>query len=178
MARYRKLEGVSKDTTIIVALYAQNKNDALSGGNFYSWTESSAGNTVSEFKPLKNETVVFPMQPTLPGKDEQPLGADLNTSFTNFTELIEKFFPNLSTVTGQGRYTDGNLQGLNVNITTQFYSATEIENFANYVAQNAPSYLPNGVPVQIRMQAATGMQAYITKSGDSDKYTTTILAAY
>lgn len=178
VARYRKLDGVGKDTKIVVALYAQNKNDALSGGNFYSWTQSSAGNTISEFKPLKTETVVFPMQPAVNGKDEKPVGDDLNTSFTNFTELIEKFFPNLSTVTGQGRYTDGSLQGMNVNITTQFYSATEIENFANYVAQNAPNYLPKGVPVQIRINAATGMQAYITKSADSDKYTTTILSSY
>ena len=178
VARYRKFEGIDKDTKIVVALYAQNQDDALSGGNFYSWTESASGNSVSEFKSLSNETVVFPMQPAMPGKDEKPVGTDLNTNFTNFTDMIEKFFPNLSTVTGQGKYSDGTLKGLNVNITTQFYSATEIENFANYVAQTAPSYLPNGVPVQIRMNAATGMQAYITKPGESDKYTTTILASY
>lgn len=178
VARYRKLEGVDKDTKIVVALYAQNKTDALSGGNFYSWAQSSSGDTLSEFKSLDNQTIVLPMQPAVPGTEDTPLGTDLNGSFTNFTELIEKFFPNLSTVTGQAQYTDGNLQGLNVNITTQFYSATEIENFANYIAQNAPSYLPNGVPVQIRMNAATGMQAYITKSSDSDKYTVNILGSY
>jgi len=178
VARYRKLEGVNKDTRIVVALYAQGKDDSLSGGNFYSWAESTSGNSVSEFKTLKNETVVFPMQPAMSDEKEQSLGSDLNGSFTKFTELIENFFPNLSTVTGQARYSDGNLQGLNVNITTQFYSATEIENFASYVAQNAPNYLPKGVPVQIRMNAATGMQAFITKPADSDKYTTNILASY
>ncbi|AIG65537.1 Sex pheromone biosynthesis protein [Weissella tructae] len=178
VARYRKLEGVNKDTKIVVVLYAQNKNDALSGGNFYSWTQSSTGDSVSEFKNLDNKTVVLPMQPALSSSEETPLGTELNESFKNFTDLIEKFFPNLSTVTGQAQYTDGNLQGLNVNITTQFYSATEIENFANYIAQNAPSYLPKGVPVQIRMNAATGMQAYIMKDADSDKYTVNILGSY
>jgi len=178
VARYRKLDGVNEDTKIVVAMYAQNKDDALSGGNFYSWAESKSGNSLSEFKNLSEETIVFPMAPALPNEDTTKLGTELNTSFKNFTDLIAKFFPNLSSVTGQGHYSDGNLQGMNVNITTQFYSATEIENFANYVAQNAPSYLPKGVPVKITMNASTGMQAFITKSADSDKYTTTILASY
>lgn len=174
--RYRQLEGVSADTPIYVAMYAQAPEDTLSGGNFYSWAESKQGSDLTNWNDLDRQTIILPMQA---GTDnDKSVGNALNTSFTNFSNKLQTFFPNLSSVAGQAAYENGDLRGLNIQISTQFYSATEIESFANYIAQTAPSYLPNGVPIQIRMEAATGMQAYINKTASDKDYQVTILGSY
>ncbi|UEG66924.1 CamS family sex pheromone protein [Weissella hellenica] len=174
--RYRNINGISNDTPIYVAMYAQAKDDSLAGGNFYSWNVSKSGDSLSNWTNIDNQTVVLPMQEST--ADDKSVSAKLNSSFVNFSNNIEGFFPNLSSVTGQASYDGNNLEGLIVSISTQFYSATEIESFANYIAQSAPNYLPSGVPIKIKIEASTGMQAYLTKSADSDKYKVTILGSY
>jgi len=156
--------------------YAQAKDDSLAGGSFYSWNVSKSGDSLGSWTDLNNQTVVLPMQEGT--TSAKSVASSLNTSFTNFVDKVQGFFPNLSSVTGQAAYTDGTLHGLNVKVSTQFYSATEIQSFANYIAQLAPSYLPNGVPVQISIEASTGMQAYVTSDGKDDKYTVTVLGSY
>ncbi len=174
--RYRKLPGIKQNTPIIVAMYAQAPDDSLAGGNFYSWVQSTSGSQLSKWHAIDDQTVVLPMEEGT--ANDKSVANELNTSFKNFTKNVQNFFPNLSSVTGQAAYHDKQLAGLNVTVTTQFYSATEIRSFANYLAQVAPNYLPGGVPVQIRINAATGMQAYVTKSADSTKYSVTILGSY
>lgn len=174
--RYRAMSGVGNDVPIYVAMYAQAPEDSLSGGNFYSWSVANLGDTLGNWTDLDRQTVVLPMQDGT--TSEKSVGSALDTSFKNFTDKLQGFFPNLSSITGQASYDGSNLKGLNVTVSTQFYSATEIESFANYIAETAPSYLPNGVPVQIRMEASTGMQAYIIKGANDSKYTVTILGSY
>ena len=174
--RYRKMSGIGNDIPIYVAMYAQSKDDSLAGGNFYSWNVSKSGNTLGNWTDINDQTVVLPMQ-TGTG-DEKSVATKLNTSFTNFSDNIQSFFPNLSSVTGQASYEGNNLKGLIVDVSTQFYSATEIESFANYIAQNAPNYLPKGVPVKIKIEASTGMQAYLIQGANDSKYKVTILGSY
>lgn len=174
--RYRKMSGIGNDIPIYVAMYAQSKDDSLAGGNFYSWNVSKSGNTLGNWTDINDQTVVLPMQ-TGTG-DEKSVATKLNTSFTNFSDNIQSFFPNLSSVTGQASYEGNNLKGLIVDVSTQFYSATEIESFANYIAQSAPNYLPKGVPVKIKIEASTGMQAYLIQGANDSKYKVTILGSY
>lgn len=174
--RYRAMKDIPADVPIYVAMYAQAKDDSLAGGSFYSWNVSKSGDSLGSWTDLNNQTVVLPMQEGT--TSSKSVASSLNTSFTNFVDKVQGFFPNLASVTGQAAYTDGTLRGLNVTVSTQFYSATEIQSFANYIAQIAPSYLPNGVPVQIRIEASTGMQAYVTTNAKDDKYTVMILGSY
>ncbi|KAA8441029.1 CamS family sex pheromone protein [Weissella paramesenteroides] len=174
--RYRKMNGIGNDIPIYVAMYAQSKDDSLAGGNFYSWNVSKSGNTLGNWTNINDQTVVLPMQ-TGTG-DEKSVATKLNTSFTNFSDNIQSFFPNLSFVTGQASYEGNNLKGLIIDVSTQFYSATEIESFANYIAQSAPNYLPKGVPVKIKIEASTGMQAYLIQGANDSKYKVTILGSY
>lgn len=174
--RYRKMSGIGNDIPIYVAMYAQSKDDSLAGGNFYSWNVSKSGNTLGNWTDINDQTVVLPMQTGT--SDEKSVATKLNTSFTNFSDNIQSFFPNLSSVTGQASYEGNNLKGLIVDVSTQFYSATEIESFANYIAQSAPNYLPKGVPVKIKIEASTGMQAYLIQGANDSKYKVTILGSY
>ena len=176
VARYRKMSGVGNDVPIYVALYAQAPTDSLAGGSFYQWTQSKSGNSVGTFEGLNNQVIVLPLQGD--DSDSKSVAAQLNNSFTNFQTKVQNFFPNVASISGQAQYSGSNLAGLNINVTTQFYGETEIESFANYIATEAPSYLPNGVPVQIRIQSSVGMQALIVKNANSSKYQVNIISSY
>ncbi|TYC51015.1 CamS family sex pheromone protein [Weissella muntiaci] len=176
VARYRKISGISADTPIYVALFAQSPDDSLVGGNFYQWTRSTNGTSLDSFTNLSQTTVVLPMQEGT--SNNKSVAEQLNTSFNNFQTKVENFFPNVASMTGQARYDDSTLSGLNITITTQFYSETEIQSFADYVATQAPSYLPNSANIQIRIQTTDGVQALLVKKTNSSKYEVNILGSY
>ncbi|MDR3189709.1 MAG: CamS family sex pheromone protein [Lactobacillaceae bacterium] len=174
--RYRQMKGIDQNIPIVVAMYAQAANDSLSGGSYYAWSEAKSGDSLGAWQNLNYESVVLPMQE---GNDNSKSVADeLNKSFVNFQNNIQNFFPNLSSVTAQAQYNGPNLLGMNVTVTTQFYSATEIDSFANYISQVAPNYLPSNVPVQIRLTASTGMQSVIIKKQNEKVYTVVNMGSY
>ncbi|MCM0582840.1 CamS family sex pheromone protein [Weissella diestrammenae] len=174
--RYRKMSGVSKDTPIVIAAYAQSPDDSLTGGSFYSWAESKSGETLSGWTDLKYANIVLPMQDNT--TDVKSVATNLNKDFVNFQNTIQGFFPNLSYVTAQAQYDGQNLMGLHVDITTQFYSQTEINSFANYLAQTAPNFLPTNVPVQIRISTVSGIQALLVQKANSKTYEVINLSSY
>ena len=101
------------------------------------------------------------------------------TSFDNFQKEVKNFFPNISNVTGQGQYKDKTLQGLHITITTQFYSETEITSFTQYVAQAAKSYLPSGIPVDIKINGSDGeTQSFVSTTGGNGGYYTHVFGSY
>ena len=102
-----------------------------------------------------------------------------STSFDNFQKEVKNFFPNISNVTGQGQYKDKTLQGLHITITTQFYSETEITSFTQYVAQAAKSYLPSGIPVDIKINGSDGeTQSFVSTTGGNGGYYTHVFGSY
>jgi len=67
------------------------------------------------------------------------------------------------------------LSGLNVTVTTQFYSQTEIDSFTTYVSQSALKFLPANVPVRIVIQTANELQAILIRNANDKTFSTTIL---
>lgn len=175
VARYRKMEGVSADTPIIVGMFSQSSDDSLAGGSFYSYAESKSGTKLSDFKSINEQNVVLPMQEGT--KNYKDMASGLNTQFVNFQNNIQGFFPNVSYVTGTANYADKNMTNLKVDITTQFYSQTEMDSFTNYVAQTAPSFLPTNVSVQIRIKTVEGIQAVLVQKSNGKSYDITRLSS-
>lgn len=103
---------------------------------------------------------------------------DDNDTFSNFKSQIQGFFPNLSGVTAQAQYTDGSLSGMHITVTTQFYSQTEITSFTQYIAQAANKYLQKGIPIDIKIQSATDLQAIAFRDSGDSKFTTHVFDSY
>ncbi|AEJ24096.1 sex pheromone biosynthesis protein [Weissella koreensis KACC 15510] len=173
VARYRKMEGISNNTPIVVAMFSQSSDDSLAGGSFYSYVESKSGTKLGNFKSINEKNVVLPMQENT--KNYQDMASGLNTQFVNFQNNIQGFFPNVSYVTGTAKYNDKDVKSLKVDITTQFYSQTEMDSFSNYVAQTAPSFLPTNLSVQIRIKTVEGVQTVLVQKSNSKTYDITRL---
>ncbi|GBG94735.1 hypothetical protein LFYK43_11940 [Ligilactobacillus salitolerans] len=172
--RVRKQNGVSANTPIMIAMFQQAENDSLVGGSFYAYTVSKNGNEISNWNNTNLSSYTFPATATksVPNDNDE-------TSFEGFQNKIKNFFPNLAGVTAQGQYKNKTLQGLKVNITTQFYSETEITSFTQYVAQAAKNYLPSGIPIDITVKGADGtVQSFLSRQSGNGNFYTHVFSSY
>lgn len=164
-----------KNVPIVIALFKQAPDDSLVGGTFFAYNKNT-GDTLASWHHLDERAVVLPKASAASGTAQKDQ-AD-NNNFANFKSQIQSFFPNLSGVTAQADYQKGALAGMNITVTTQFYSQTEIQAFTQYIAQAAKKYLPNGIPIDIRIESSNGTQAVVYRNAGSDNFQTHIFGAY
>lgn len=167
----RKQSGVSEKTPIVIAMYANASSDSLAPGSFYAEATSNEGSSLETWSDIDNKSIVLPKEST----DTSKLGSDENSGFSNFKNDIANFFPNIAGSTAVANFKNGTLSGMNVTVTTQFYSQTEIDSFTTYVGQAALKYLPNNVPIRIVVQTANETQAILIRNVNDKTFTTTIL---
>lgn len=167
----RQQSGVSDNTPIVVAMYANSASDSLAPGGFYAEVKSTQGTDLSEWSDISDKSIVLPKEAT----DTSSLGNDENNGFANFKNDVSNFFPNIAGATAVANFKKGTLSGLNVTVTTQFYSQTEIDSFTTYVSQSALKFLPANVPVRIVIQTANELQAILIRNANDKKFSTTIL---
>ncbi|GAX03802.1 hypothetical protein IWT140_01428 [Secundilactobacillus pentosiphilus] len=164
-----------KNVPITIALYRQAPNDSLVGGSFFSYSNNKGGATkVSSWKPISEKNYVYP---TTTAKSATGNSND-EASFENFKNQIQNYFPNLSGVTAQAHYTNKQLTGMNVNITTQFYSQTEIISFTQYLQQAAQKYLPSNAPIDITVSSTEGVQSFLSRDNGQKKFTSHVFNSY
>ncbi|MFC6201138.1 CamS family sex pheromone protein [Lactiplantibacillus nangangensis] len=164
-----------KSVPIVLALYKQSSNDSLVGGNMIAYAVSKNGSTtITDWKPLNWKNYVFPAT-----SESKNSGANSNdeSDFSSFKSHVQNFFPNLSGVTANAHYKDKSLSKLSVNITTKFYSETEIISFTQYLATAAKRYLPSGVPVEITVKSANGdVQSFLARTAKGSSYYTHVFS--
>lgn len=173
LQRLRKKEAL-KNIPIIIALYKSASDDSLVGGNFFAYSLNDDSETkISKWTKVNQKNYVFPLQSNKKGPSTND-----EDSFDNFKSTIQGFFPNLSGVTAQAQYTDGSLSGMNVNITTQFYSQTEIISFTQYIQGAAQKYLPANAPIDITVQSTEGIQSFLSRKANEKKFSAHIFNSY
>lgn len=174
LSRLRK-RSVMKNIPITIALYRQASNDSLVGGTFFAYSTSKNGDSkMNSWTPINQNNYVYPSasNSTSTGNNND------YGSFENFKNQVQSFFPNLSGVTAQVQYTDKKLTGMNVNITTQFYSQTEIISFTQYLQQAAQKYLPANAPIDILVKSVNGVQSFLSRSTNEKRFTSHVFNSY
>ncbi|GEK28071.1 CamS family sex pheromone protein [Furfurilactobacillus siliginis] len=173
LQRLRRTKGVGKDVPVIIALYKQAPDDSLVGGTFFNYSVND-GKSIDAWKNIDQRNAVFPSA----GGSASSGTSNDESNFENFKTQVQNFFPNLSGVTAQAQYQDDSLSGMNVTITTQFYSQTEVISLTQYLAQVAPKYLPSGVPIDITVQSTDGVQSFLNRDAGENKFTTHVFGSY
>lgn len=172
--RIRAAHKSAKNVPIMVALYEQPEQDSLVGGTYFTYGVAKAGNNkITEWHKVSQANYVLP--PVDGAKSGNSSDA---TAFTSFKKQVQSVFPNLSGVVAQTHYENGNLAGMNITITTQFYGETEIASFTQFVANSAAHYLPSGVPIEITIDSAEGVQAFVSRDQGSKNFYTHVFGSY
>lgn len=174
LKRLRKKSGVG-NVPIVIALYKQAPDDSLVGGSFFAYSKNS-GSSIGSWHKLHYKTMVLPKASAT--NSTTSANQTDSDSFSNFKSQIQSFFPNLSGVTAQAQYNNNQLEGMHITVTTQFYSQSEITSFTQYIARAAKRYLPSGIPIDIRIQSDSEMQAIVYRDSGSSTFHTHILTSY
>ncbi|EXJ22991.1 hypothetical protein ADIAL_1614 [Alkalibacterium sp. AK22] len=161
ISQMREMEGL-EEVPIMIGLFEQSRQDNLAPGTYIAQAISENGNTsASSWRRINERRVVFPL--------EGMQSAEGN-SFANFRSEVEGFFPNISGVTGTAHYIEEQLVDLQINMMTQFYGKGEIIAFTQFINEAATNFLPQDVPVEIRVESLNGMESFLYKDADQDEF--------
>lgn len=151
-----------RNIPIVVGIFRQSPNNDISGGTYVADGISREGNYVTDWTDRNEYRVALPQLGG--GTNDQYMYFDL------FSEDIVGFFPHLNGITGEALYIDGGLASLNINIMTQFYLQTEIAALTQYVTDVAYSRLPEGIPIEIKIESIAGVEAVVSRSAVSSEF--------
>lgn len=161
LPQLREMDGL-EEVPIMIGLYEHSRRDSLAPGTFIAQSVSENGSTsAGNWQGINERRIVFPL--------EGMQSAEGN-NFANFRSEIENFFPNVSGITGIAHYIEEQLVNLEISIVTQFYGKGEIIAFTQYINETATSFLPDTVPVEIKLESLNGMESFLYREADQDNY--------
>ncbi|MDF1509741.1 CamS family sex pheromone protein [Robertmurraya sp. DFI.2.37] len=162
VTRLRQIKGLEK-VPITIALFEQESNSSVVPGNFFAYANVSEGSSkLGSWESVKEDYVLFP------STDAQNNYRDDLTSFLNFKQDVEKFFPNFNGVIGKAFYSDNELQDLSISIPIQFYGKAETIGFTQYVAGILSDHFPNYISVEVNISSVNGPEALIVRKVDQN----------
>lgn len=163
--RLRKISAL-KHIPILIGLFQKTGRDSLIGGNYLAY--SIVDTNSSKINGWKSVDYSSQVLPTI--GDTKPINSTDAASFSDFKAAIQGYFPNISGVIAKVHYQNKHLKRMNISITTQFYGYAQIESFSRLTLSVAKKYLPNNVPIEIRIESVNNLQATITKNDADDSY--------
>ncbi|HQZ19320.1 MAG TPA: CamS family sex pheromone protein [Trichococcus flocculiformis] len=161
ITRLRQTEGL-ESIPIVIGIYEQSAQDSPVGGSYLFEGVSTEGSAIGEWITRNESKVVFPLQSGTQTEE--------SSNFDNFKNEVQDFFPNLNGIVGEGKYVDGQLMSLEIDITTQFYGETEIIAFTQHVTDAAGRFLPQNIPVEITIESINGIESFLTRENDSQGF--------
>ncbi|MCM3570213.1 CamS family sex pheromone protein [Neobacillus mesonae] len=158
--RMRKIKSLS-NIPITIAIFKQEVKSSVVPGNFIAYTTVDSGSsTLNSWQKINEKYYLFP------SADAQNDHRDDVTSFLNFKQDVEDYFPNFNGVIGKAFYVGDQMQDLSITIPIQFYGKTEGVGFTQYVTGLVMQYFPKYLPVSVSVTSVNGPEALIVKKAN------------
>ena len=160
LMRLRKINGL-KEVPITIALFEQQAKTSVVPGNFFAFAYAGKGSSeLGDWKGIDEEYLLFP------SSEATEQHRDDATSFSNFKQDIEEYFPNFNGVIGRAFYAGDHLQKLSIDIPIQFYGKTEGIGFTQFVTGKVMEHFPDYISVEVNISSVSGTEALIVKEVD------------
>jgi len=161
--RVRRIDGL-KDVPVTIALFEQQSRSSVVPGNFFAYAQASKGSSeLGSWEKVNEKYYQFPS--TEATEDHR----DDLTSFLNFKQDVEKYFPNFTGIIGKAFYIDGQLRELNINIPIQFYGKAEGIGFTQYVTGLVLKHFPDYLSIEVNINSVNGPEALIVRKADQNE---------
>lgn len=165
LKRVRSIDEL-RDVPITIALFELQSKTSVVPGNFFAYADAvKDSNKLGNWEKIDENYYQFPS--TAANEDHR----DDLTSFLNFKQDVEAYFPNFNGVIGRAFYARGQLQELNINIPIQFYGKAEGIGFVQYITGLVIRHFPEYISVQVNITSVNGPEALIVrKSGEKEPF--------
>lgn len=163
--RIRGIEGL-KEVPVVVGLFKQSPKTSIVPGNYFAVGIAEKGKDVlSGWNPIDEEFVLFP---TSSSEDRY---RNVDTSFRNFKQDVEKYFSSFVNVIGTGFYKDGQIVSMDIDVPIEFYGNAEIIGFTQYLTGLLVDHFPD-IHIEVSITSTKGPEALIVKErGEAEPYT-------
>lgn len=155
------------DQTITFAIFIQSDDTAITPGNFVSYAVAEGGeDTLPSFTEVNEDYVLFP------SSEGNEFNEQINSDYQVFNRNLGSYFDSFTTSVGYGRFMDGSLETLTIEIPVQYTSYGEIIGLAQYVQGLLGDHF-SGAAVEVSIADKSETYALITKD-ENDEITTHI----
>ncbi|GEL08538.1 CamS family sex pheromone protein [Salisediminibacterium halotolerans] len=162
--RMRAKEG-AEEVPIQVVFYREEERGAVAPGSFYQMADVPEGETeITEWEAISEEQLVFP------SAEAREKDANLSANFTQFTEGIDEFYGRTVGVIGNGRYKDGNLDQMVIDINLQSPGQAEVIALAQFIAGELEDTLNAQVPVHLYLNSVNGSEGIVIHHPGQEPY--------
>ncbi len=153
-----------QDVPIVIGLFKQEARNSIVPGTYFAYNVTDKGqNSVGDWQTVSEKYVTFPMS----SPDE--LYRNVNTSFQNFKQDIDKYFSNYTSVIGKGFYQNNTLRKLSIEVPIQFYGTTEIIGFTQYLSGVIMQQLPVDLDIEVSVTSINGAEALVIKEANEQE---------
>ncbi|MBB5172548.1 CamS family sex pheromone protein [Texcoconibacillus texcoconensis] len=162
VSRMRQFQEI-EDVPITVALYQEERRDAIVPGNFIAVGDAGVGDHIEEWEPVDEEFHFFP-----PRSSDAPSAQA--SEFNNFKADIEDFFEDNIGVVGKGRYKNNDLQEFSIDINLQSHGQAEVIALTQFISGRLDQHFTFNAPIDILIQSTNGPEALIVEHPDQEPF--------
>jgi len=156
-----------KDQTITFGIFIQSTDTSITPGNFTSYAVAEGGeDELSSFTEVDEEYVLFP------SSEGEEVSEQVNSDYQVFNRNLASYFDNFTTSIGYGRFIDGSMESLTIEIPVQYTSQGEIIGITQYVEGLMTEHF-SGSRVEVSIEDKNETYSLITKD-ENDQINTHI----
>ncbi|MFA9558413.1 CamS family sex pheromone protein [Evansella sp. AB-rgal1] len=162
--RFRNREGL-EEVPITLALYREERRGAIVPGSFFAMTHLDEGESTIQNWEAINEA--FHFFPSSQARREFP---NESNNFNQFkTEVIEFFGRNIGVV-GKGRYKNGDLEEMTIELNLQSHGKPEIIALTQYVRGKIGNLFSTQTPTYVYINSINGPESIIIHNPGQEPY--------
>lgn len=150
------------DKEIVFAIFIQSGDTDIVPGNFVSQAAVAPGeNTIESFTDIDVQNLL------LPSNQAAEISQEANIEYQNFNRDLSSYFDSFTTSVGRGKFRDGNLETLTVEIPIEYNSRGEMIGMSQFVRDLVNEHF-TGTDIEVEIKDKAQVYSVITRKGDNE----------
>ena len=148
------------DKEIVFAIFIQSGDTDIVPGNFVSQAVVAPGeNTIESFSDIDVQNIL------LPSGEAAEISEEVNSEYQNFNKDLSSYFDSFTTSVGRGKFRDGTLDSLTVEIPIEYNSRGEMIGMSQFVRDLVDDHF-TGTDVEVEIKDKSQVYSVITRKGE------------
>lgn len=148
------------DKEIVFAIFIQSGDTDIVPGNFVSQAVVAPGeNTIKSFSDIDVQNIL------LPSGEAAEISEEVNSEYQNFNKDLSSYFDSFTTSVGRGKFRDGTLDSLTVEIPIEYNSRGEMIGMSQFVRDLVDDHF-TGTDIEVEIKDKSQVYSVITRKGE------------
>ncbi|CAD2081413.1 CamS sex pheromone cAM373 precursor [Jeotgalicoccus coquinae] len=148
------------DKEIVFAIFIQSGDTDIVPGNFVSQAVVAPGeNTIESFSDIDVQNIL------LPSNEAAEISQEANSEYQNFNRDLSSYFDSFTTSVGRGKFRDGTLDSLTVEIPIEYNSRGEMIGMSQFVRDLVNEHF-TATDVEVEIKDKSQVYSVITRKGE------------